>query len=44
VPMDVNGVATAHLLIDVQVPFDQSFDAYPLIQNATSNALTAVSG
>jgi LEA14-like dessication related protein len=44
VPMDVNGVATAHLLIDVQVPFDQSFDAYPLIQNATSNALSAVSG
>jgi LEA14-like dessication related protein len=44
VPMDVNGVVTAHLLIDVQVPFDQSFDAYPLIQNATSKALTAVSG
>ncbi|MGZ4944232.1 MAG: LEA type 2 family protein [Halobacteriota archaeon] len=45
VPMDVNGVATAHLsLIDVQVPFDQSFDAYPLIRNATSNSLGALGG
>jgi LEA14-like dessication related protein len=44
VPMDVNGVVTAHLLIDVQVPFNQSFDAYPLIQNATSKALGAISG
>ncbi len=40
VPMDVNGVVTAHpLLIDVNVPFDKSFDAYPLIRNATSNAV-----
>jgi LEA14-like dessication related protein len=45
VPMDVNGVVTVHpLIIDVQVPFDQSFDAYPLIQNATSNALGSALG
>ena len=45
VPMDVNGFATAHLLlIDVQVPFDHSFDAYPLIRNATSNSLGAMGG
>ncbi len=45
VPMDVNGVATAHLsIIDVQVPFDHSFDAYPLIRNATSNSLGAIGG
>ncbi len=43
VPMDVNGVVTAHpFLVDVQVNFDQSFDAYPLIRNATSNSLSAV--
>lgn len=42
VPMDVNGVVTAHpFLVDVQVSFDQSFDAYPLIRNATSNTLNA---
>ncbi len=45
VPMDVNGVVTAHpLVIDVQVPFDHSFDAYPLIRNATSNSLGAIGG
>ncbi len=45
VPMDVNGVVTAHpFLIDVQVTFDQTFDAYPLIRNATSNSLNAAGG
>ncbi|MGZ4916692.1 MAG: LEA type 2 family protein [Halobacteriota archaeon] len=45
IPMDVNGAVTVHpLLGDVQVNFDQSFDAYPLIQNATSNSLNAVRG
>ena len=45
IPMDVNGVVTAHpFLIDVQVNFNQSFDAYPLIQNATSNSLNTVRG
>ncbi len=40
IPMDVNGAATVHALFgDVQVLFDQSFDAYPLIQNARSNSL-----
>ncbi|MGZ4906391.1 MAG: LEA type 2 family protein [Halobacteriota archaeon] len=45
IPMDVNGAVTVHpLLGDVQVNFDQSFDAYPLIQNATSNSLNTVRG
>ncbi len=45
IPMDVNGVVTAHpFLIDVQVTFDQTFDAYPLIRNATSNSLNAAGG
>ena len=45
IPMDVNGVVTAHpFLIDVQVNFNQSLDAYPLIQNATSNSLNTVRG
>ncbi len=45
IPMDVNGVVTAHpFLVDVQVLFDQSFDAYPLIQNATTNSLGSVRG
>ena len=45
IPMDVNGVVTAHpFLIDVKVNFDQSFDAYPLIQNATSNSLNTARG
>jgi hypothetical protein len=37
VPMEVNGVATAHgLLISGDVPFNYSFDAYPLLVNASS--------
>ena len=45
IPMDVNGVVTVHAFLgDIQVLFDQSFDAYPLIQNATTNSLGAVRG
>ena len=37
--MNVNGVVTAHpLLIDVSVPFNQTFDAYPYIKNALPKA------
>jgi LEA14-like dessication related protein len=40
VMMNINGVATAHpLLIDVNVPFSQTFDAYPYISNAASKAV-----
>jgi LEA14-like dessication related protein len=39
VMININGVATAHpLLIDVNVPFSQTFDAYPYISNAVSKA------
>jgi LEA14-like dessication related protein len=37
VMMNVNGVVTAHpLFIDMNVSFDQTFDAYPYISNAVS--------
>ncbi len=43
VPMDVNGAVTVHALLqDVQIFFNESFDAYPLIQNARSNSLRGV--
>ena len=39
VVMNVNGVVTAHpLVIDVSVPFNQTFDAYPYIKNALPKA------
>ncbi len=45
IPMDVNGAVTVHALLqDVQILFNQSFDAYPLVQNATSNGLRGVRG
>ena len=45
IPMDVNGAVTVHAFLgDIQVLFDQSFDAYPLIQNATSNSLGTARG
>ncbi len=45
IPMDVSGAVTVHALLqDVQILFNQSFDAYPLIQNATSNGLRGVRG
>jgi LEA14-like dessication related protein len=38
VMMDLSGVVNAHALItDVNVPFSQTFDAYPYIKDATSN-------
>ncbi len=43
IPMNVSGVVTVHALLqDVQIFFNQSFDAYPLIQNARSNSLRGV--
>jgi LEA14-like dessication related protein len=38
VMMNINGIVTAHtLLTDVNVAFNQTFDAYPYIKNAGSN-------
>ena len=40
VMMNLNGVVTAHpLFIDVNVSFNQTFDAYPYISNAVSKAV-----
>jgi LEA14-like dessication related protein len=40
VMMNINGVVTAQpLLIDINVPFNQTFDAYPYISNTVSKAV-----
>jgi len=39
VMMNVNGVVTAHLLIDVNVSFSQTFDAYPYISSQVSKII-----
>jgi hypothetical protein len=38
--MNLNGVVAAHpLFIDVNVSFNQTFDAYPYISNTVSKAV-----